>query len=296
MSAGSIRDLGYQRYAGGRRPQSTRWRVIVRAQVADAWKTWWRFKMALGWAVVIALVVGAMMYIGRALPLPQGGRWGILGNVLDGLPPMAVPWLCRVAFLVGLTVAAGTIAGDAQVGAFTFYFARPVRPIDYVAGKLGGVFLLMFMIIGAPLVALTAFRCGLADDSAELMRCLPMVGKALIVGVLGAAVFTAVPVGLSAVVGRRRNAIALYATYYLVVGSMALAIGLAASPALKSLDLLIAVQSVGRHLFDVQFLPGMLDAAPLGWSLASIGLHVLAGVALAWWQVADRAHVGVGGS
>jgi len=296
VSTGSIRDLGYKRYAGGRRPQSTRWQVIVRNQVSQAWKTWWRYKMALGWAIVVALVVGAMMYIGRALPLPQGGKWGILGNVLDGLPPLAVPWLCRAAFLVGLTVAAGTIAGDAQVGAFTFYFSRPVRPIDYVLGKMVGVFLLMFLIIGAPLVALTAFRCGLADDSAELMRCLPMVGKALVVGVLGAAVFAAVPVGLSATVGRRRNAIAVWATYYLVVGSMMHGIGIAAAPAVKAFDLLVAVQSVGRHLFDVQFLPGMLDSAPLGWALASIGLHIAAGFALAWWQVSDRAHAGVGGS
>jgi hypothetical protein len=294
--SGAIRDLGYKRYAGGRRPQSTRWQVIVRNQVSQAWKTWWRFKMALGWAIVVGLVVGAMMYIGRALPLPQGGKWGILGNVLDGLPPLAVPWLCRAAFLVGLTVAAGTIAGDAQVGAFTFYFARPVRPIDYVAGKMLGVFLLMFIIIGAPLIALTLFRCGLADDSAELMRCLPMVGKAVIVGVLGAAVFAAVPVGLSAIVARRRNAIALWATYYLVVGGMLYGIGLAASPAVKAFDLLIAVQSVARHLFDVQFMPGMFDAAPLGWSLASIGLHIAASVAIAVSLVSERAHVGVGGS
>lgn len=291
----AIRDLGYQRYAGGRRPQATRWRVIVRNQIAQAWKTWWRYKMALAWAVVVALIIGAMMYVGRALPLPEGGRWGILGNILDGLPPLAVPWLCRAAFLVGLTVAAGTIAGDLQVGAFTFYFARPVRPIDYVAGKLGGVFLLLLLIIGAPLVALTIFRCGLADDSAELMRCLPMIGKAVIVGVLGAAVFTAVPVGLSAVVARRRNAIALWATYYLVIGSMLHGIGMAGAPAVKAFDILVAVQSVGRHLFDVQFMPGMLDAAPLGWSLLSIALHVAAGVGLAWWQVSRRAHVGVGG-
>jgi hypothetical protein len=302
VSAGAIHDLGYKRYLGTRKPQSTRWRVIVRNQVGAAWKTWWRYKMALGFAVIAMIVFGALIYVTHFFPTGGPGRrmaFLVEGDPLDGWLSMSVRWFCYAGFLVGLTVASGTIAADQQVGAFTFYFARPVRPIDYVLGKLGGLFLLQMFVMAAPLVVLAAFRCGMVDSTDDLVRALPAVGKALATGVIGAAAYAAVPLGLSSLAARRRNAIALWAAYYMLVCNIFYAVGREASGdtarAIGQLDLQSAVTSVGAHLFGAQILPSYMHVGPLAPAIVSLTLYIGGGVALAWWQVSARASAGVGG-
>src|SRR3954452_23393136 len=137
MSTGAIHDLGYKRYAGVRRDAGTRWRVIMRHQIAMAWKTWWRFKAWLGMAVLISFIAGAVMYLFSNKVFHGMGRMGdAVLLIRDMALPGAIEWYCRAAFICSLTLGATVIAGDAQSGAFTFYFARSVRPRDYVIGKL----------------------------------------------------------------------------------------------------------------------------------------------------------------
>ena len=59
---GAIHDLGYKRYLGSRRPPSTRWRVIMRHQLAMGWRTWWRFKAPLSLAVITTFIAGGFIY------------------------------------------------------------------------------------------------------------------------------------------------------------------------------------------------------------------------------------------
>jgi ABC-2 type transport system permease protein len=296
---GTIHDLGYKRYLGGRRSQATRWRVIVRNQVSTAWKTWWRYKMALAVSVIATLLIAGFIYVAYSFEGPIekfSSRFGIQGNVLDTIIWFGVPWLCRAGFLAGLTVGAGTIAADAQVGAFTFYFARPVRTADYVLGKLGGLFLLQLILIAAPLVALAGLRIGLSSDSDDLLKALPRLGAAIATGVLGALVFSAVPLGASSLASRRRNAIAIWAVWYIVIGYICIGLGFATrTPALGAVDPLTAIDSIAYHLFGAQLLPGMTQTvAPLGWAIASVLVTSAAAIAIAFWQVARRGHAGVG--
>jgi hypothetical protein len=308
-TTGTIYDLGYKRYLGTRRPQSTRWRVIVRNQIAAAWKTWWRFKASLGLAVVCMVVVGALMLLAYSVESRAArfaSSFGIqgksasatLGMVFDTLVAISTRYLCPGAFITGLTVGAGTIAADAQVGAFTFYFARPVRPIDYVLGKLGGLFVLNLILIGAPLFLLTATRVGLSDGVSEVVANLPKLGAALATGVLGALLFSAVPLAMSAVSSRRRNAIALWAVWYMIIGLLMTGIGVAThTPELGLVDPVIALLSIAFGLYDAHPLPGMdVAVVSVGWAIAAVLLMSGAAIALAWWSVAQRAHAGVGGS
>jgi hypothetical protein len=301
VSTGAIHDLGYKRYLGTRQPQSTRWRVIVRNQVSYAWKTWWRYKMPLGFAVIAMVVFGALIYVTHFFPGAGGGRrmaFLVEGDPLDGWLSMSVRWFCYAGFLVGLTVASGTIAADQQVGAFTFYFARPVRPIDYVLGKLGGLFLIQAGVMAAPLVLLAGFRCGMVESTDDLVRALPAIAKALATGALGAAAYAAVPLGLSSLATRRRNAIAMWAAFYLLIGNIFYAVGReatgATARAIGQLDLQSAVVTVGAHLFGAQILPSYMHVGPFAPALVAIALYVGGGVALAWWQVSSRAIAGVG--
>ncbi len=302
MSVGAIHDLGYKRYLGTRRPQSTRWRVIVRNQVSTAWKTWWRYKLALGWAVVTFMsILGVIIAVfqNAAFLEPMMKRVGFEGNPYDFLIAMfAVQFLCRAAFLAGLTVAAGAIAADAQVGAFTFYFARPVRPMDYVLGKLGGLFLLMSFLITVPLFALTCVRVGLSTDIDGMIAALPRLGAALVTGTLGALLFSALPLAISSVIAKRSYAIGAWAAWYFVIGSIFEALAFATrTPGLASLDPLSAINSIGHTLYEVGLSTKLTrEQIPFEWALSVTLIMISGSIAVAFWQVSRRAHAGVGGS
>ena len=293
----SIHDLGYQRYVGSRRATATRWRVIVRNQLAIAWKTWWRYKAVLALAVIATFVAGGFMYLASDQRVRMLGRAGIPQMMKEVAIPVAMQWYCRIAFLLSLTLSAGVVAGDMQSGAFTFYFARSIRPVDYVIGKLAGMLLLVATITLAGPVLLAALRIGLAgDDTESLADALPVLLKVLAIGSLATLVYAAVPLGFSALIPNRRYALALWAAYYLVIGAMAIGIGYATSHSLGALQLPSAIESVTLRLFDVEILHGLDAKVPLTAGLISIGAHVAIAIGLVLWRVRAAHQSGVGGA
>src|SRR5688500_14705104 len=122
--AGTIHDLGYKRYLGTRRDQSTRWRVIARDQIASAFKFWWRCKAALGLAAIVTAIAGGMMLFASDRKSSLGRAQGFVMQLIDTALPESIIWYCRAGFVVSLTIGATVVASDVQSGAFTFYFAR----------------------------------------------------------------------------------------------------------------------------------------------------------------------------
>lgn len=296
MSAGQIHDLGYKRYVGTRRSVDTRWTVIMRHQLATAWKTWWRFKVWLVAAAMATAVAAGFLY------LTSGKLFRMLGSLsgeavrfADGILPLSTLWYCKIGFLISLTIGSTVVAGDLQSGAFTFYFARSVRPRDYVVGKLVGLGVLLALImLGGP-VLLAGLRLGLSDDLAQLIELLPVLWKALAIGGLGTLIYAVVPLGCSALLGSRRHAMALWAAYYLLVGWMAQGIGRVTTPAVAALDLAASLNAVSLNLFDLRF-TGRLPSIPTSAALISILAHVGVAIALVSWRVRRAQHTGVGGS
>jgi len=293
----TIHDLGYQRYVGTRRTAATRWRVIVRNQLSIAWKTWWRYKAVLALAVIVTFVAGGFMYLASDQRVRAFGRAGIPQMMKEVAIPVALQWYCRIAFLLSLTLSAGVVATDMQSGAFTFYFARSIRPVDYVIGKLAGMVLLVATITLAGPVLLAALRIGLSgDDTESLADALPVLLKVFAIGGLATLVYAAVPLGFSALVPNRRYALALWAAYYLVVGAMAIGIGYATSHSLGALQLPSAIEAVTLRLFDVEILHGLDAKVPLSAGLISIGAHVVVAIGLVGWRVRAAQQSGVGGA
>ena len=74
-ATGTIHDLGYKRYVGARLAASTRWIVVMKNQIAYAWKTWWRYKSALGLAVIVTVWTGAVVAgaAGVVIAIPAAG-------------------------------------------------------------------------------------------------------------------------------------------------------------------------------------------------------------------------------
>ena len=160
---GTIHDLGYKRYAGARRSTGTRWLVVMRNHVATSWKTWWRYKAAIGQAVLTTFIAGGVMFI--LSDKTVRGAAGELGVMLaDAALPKSIAWYARAGLLVTLTIGARVIAGDLQSGAFTFYFARSLRPRDYVLGKLIGMAVLMALVCAVGPLVLAISRLGLSEN------------------------------------------------------------------------------------------------------------------------------------
>jgi ABC-type transport system involved in multi-copper enzyme maturation permease subunit len=296
-ATGQIHDLGYKRYVGERRARDTRWTVIMRHQVATGWKTWWRYKAALGLAVLTTAVVAVILFTLADKSFRMLGGFGnAIVTVRDAIAPQAISWYCKGGFLVSLTIGAGVVARDMQSGAFTFYFARSLRPRDYVVGKIGGMALLMAPILLAGPLILSLLRFGLVDSQAEIVDLLPILPKTLAVGVLGTLVYACVPLGFSALIPNPRQALAVWATYYLIVGWMAEGLGAVSNSAIAALDLPSALETVSMRLFDVHYIGRhVMDMPPLWAALASIGAHVALAIAAVVWRVRSTHGSGIGG-
>jgi ABC-2 type transport system permease protein len=292
---GTIHDLGYKRYAGARLSSATRWLVILRNQIATGWKTWWRFKASLGLAVLTTFIAGGVMFILRDKAIRDfGGNFA--ATMADAALPKSIEWYTRAAFLVSLTIGSRVVAGDVQSGAFTFYFARSVRPRDYVLGKLGGMFgLLALIMIAGPLV-LALSRLGLSDNAEQLVDSLHLVPKAIAIGLLGTLIFTAVPLAFSSMFSNVRYAMALWAAYYLVFGLMVSLLGRASHSWIGALDLATALEAVAMKLFDLQLFRGRAGFVPWDAALASLAIHAVAGITILAVQVRRAYGSGVGGA
>jgi hypothetical protein len=292
---GTIHDLGYKRYVGTRRAAASRWRVIARHQLMIAWKTWWRYKAALGLGVITLAIAGGMMMFASDRKSSLGRAQVFAQRLIDTVLPESIIWFCRAGFVATLTMAAATIASDVQSGAFTFYFARSTRPRHYMLGKVVGTCVLLgFITCVGPLV-LALLRLGVSDTTDELIELLPIVPKTLAIGLLATLSYAIVPLGFSALLGNRRYALALWAAYYMIFGAMAYAVGHFAAPEIAALDLPRAVQAVTFHLFDLDF-RDRDPAIPMGAALASIGAHVAAGLAVLVVRVTRTYRAGIGGS
>ncbi len=310
---GAIHDLGYKRYVGSRRPQSTRWRVVMRHQIAHGWKTWWRYKMWVGFAVIATIIVGAIMVALRsdmtavgmareagdmpeALEALRAGAEAQMIRVVDTFVFGSIAWFCKIAFLTTLTVGAGIVASDLRTGAFTFYFARPVRPFDYVLGKLAGLFVLQAFIVLVPLVVITLVRLGLSEKTDELVANLEYVPKALLIGAVGALAYASASLGVSALIDNPRQTTALWAALYVIGGFILIGIGIAAEmPGIAAIDIAFALESFSYALYDFhpfdtdKVFPGM------GVCLISLLTWCVVGVSIAYWRVRATGAAGIGG-
>ena len=176
---------------------------------------------------------------------------GFAATMADAALPMSIEWFVRAAFLVSLTIGSRVVAADMSSGAFTFYFARSVRARDYVIGKFAGMCVLIAMIMMIGPVVLAIARLGLSESTDQVIEALPLIPKALAVGALGTLAFAAVPLGFSALVPNTRYAMALWAAYYLVFGSMVSVLAALSSGWIGALDLATALQSLTLDLFHV---------------------------------------------
>lgn len=294
MKNSVIHDLGYARYAGERRPPSTLWRVIMRQHLAFAWKTRWRLKPWLLGAVGISIAVGVLLYLNTNSIIGMMSQRGVGPTWIHASIPFAYEFYRIPAFMISMTIGAAIIARDRETGAFTFYFSRPVRPLDYVVGKLTGQLIIMAMIFLAGPVALALFSVGLTETTSAALQQLKVLPKVLVIGVLGTLAYASIPLAFSAMAPRRTIALAVWAGYYIVVASIVSAIGGLLWLPLRAIDPGAAMESMAMRLFDVPLASEHL--APLWAAIGSLVMQSAIATLVIMTSVTREAEGSVGGS
>ncbi len=270
----------------------------MRHELASAWKTWWRYKLVIAFVVLVTFVFGGLMYFGTGAAAKVKLLSGMAIAQVDAALPQSIEFYCRVAFYASLTIGAATIASDLQSGAFTFYFARSVRPRDYVIGKIVGFGLLVAGIFIAGPLVLALIRLGVCETFDEAVQRLVIVPKILAAGALATLAFATVPLAFSALVASRRTALALWAAYYWLFGLIAQRVGTNWRGEIAMLDLFAAARVVAYHLFDITLAKGWGArwGNPVGAAIVSLVGQSAAAIAIVWWRVRGAQKSGVGGS
>jgi ABC-2 type transport system permease protein len=250
---GAIHDLGYAPYTGPRTPPSRRFWVIAENEVAVAWRQKWAVKVPLFFTAAFTLVALVSMYLLRnelaevmrhgGVPLPRPD---------EIIFTMVILVYSFLGFLLAMAVACPSIADDLRLGAFQFYFSRPIRPRDYVFGKLLG----LFAIVGLPLFAgpvlLALFRVLLSGSLEQAVAAAGVVLRAVALGLLATAAVLLPAVATGALARRRAMAQALYAVYYLLVGGIATSLSSTLDfPWVRLIATNADLATLGRALFGI---------------------------------------------
>jgi ABC-2 type transport system permease protein len=295
MSAkAEIHDVGYATYRGPRTPPSRRFWVIAKNVFGVAWRSRWGVKFPFIVAAGTALTCSVIMYVlrnslvdkvrARGAPIPRAEQ--IIFNGMIGFE--------LAAYVLAAVVGCAAVANDLRLGAFQFYFSRPLRARDYLAGKLLG----LALVIGVPMfcgpMLLAIVRLCFADDWGKAVSLLPVLPQAALLGILGTAAFVLPPVALGALIGKRQPAQALYIVCFVVLATAAEGMARVLEfPLLTLVDVRNDVDVVGRALFGVADIWPNLGPWPAAAALAIIcGLSV----AILWWRVSRAETSELGGS
>jgi len=297
-AASAIHDLGYKRYLGTRRPQSTRWRVLVKNVVSTSWRGWWRMKMWVVGCAITTVGIGVPMYISRDRIFDELVRRGVTIRWADALLPMSFRFFPWFAFILAAATAAGTVARDMRAGAFEFYFSRPVRPLDYMLGKVVGSALVVSTAMLAGPLLLSLFRVGLSRELDEILPTLSMVPRTALVGLLGSVAFAVVALAFSSLSSRPRITTAIWVAFYLLFGGVAEGLSHALrSPDLAALSLPRAVEGFAFGLFQVSSaqVPGFDVTPGIAVSYGSLLAYTAVGLVILNVRVRQAERAGLGG-
>jgi ABC-2 type transport system permease protein len=275
---GVIHDLAYRRYEGVRLSGATRFMVIARY----ALRTQWQLR-AVKIFLLLALLLAAMGAVGVAI------QWFFQSMAArDAADTSAITIALGVqwvpTFLLLVVCGAPAIAADLNVGAFQFHFARPVSPVQYLAGRFLGAVGFAALFAYGTLALYCAERVALLGDPATAAKQFAVGAFAVTLRLIAAG---SVALGCSSLTRRRGLAQSMFAA--VVFGSWVFAAIIASqrhASWIARLSIMNASNAVADQVLGEGPRAGVAMIAP---SLALV-TFVTAGLGIAWWRVA-RAEV-----
>ena len=246
---GAIRDQGYQPYQGSYTNESGRWALIASRML--------KMSVRQPWVIVMLILCLFPALIGAVLMFLQAKMYA-LGQETEA-PDRYVLYLfikpygtILIAFLTALFAGGGAVADDTRMGAFPFYFARPVTRDQYLVGKLLPPVVLVLCVSLGPSLLLALLRVGLAKDTPDAMVALLLVGRALAFGLVEGLALGVPVVALSSMSRGRGYVQGAYAAAFLlpwILGAIFVSVTRSPWPALLSIPEHLA--NLGRFLFSV---------------------------------------------
>jgi hypothetical protein len=289
-----IHDLGYTRYQGARTAPGRRFLVIAGNVIRVGWQRRWGVKAQVLFATLITLGGAVMMYVRMKVSQVPLATVQNVARQADRMVIGVINVYLLPAALLALVVGCSTIADDLRMGAFQFYFSRPIRARDYVAGKvLGTAFYVGIPLLLGP-VLLALIRLLFSSDLADAGHALPMLPRALAAGAIATTAFTLLPLGMGALLQKRIPAQALWTVYLLLIGAAAEGFAqVLHAPVIRAVALLDDVSVVTRAVFGE---PSHWRDPPAWAAATALALLCAAGLALVAWRVRNAETAGLGGS
>ena len=253
----ALRDLGYKSYEGERLDASRNTAVLLRHGFRRAWGSWF-VKIAAFTCWVPPLVglglLGIQLWIAKQM---------LAGGAASAAraPNIQVPFWVRGIFdwqfwlfvtMISVGAGASMIAEDRTFRAFQFYFAKPVTPVQYLAGRVWAISVWIFWVTFLPAVLLVLLAMALAPPGLHMERAglfLPTALYSLVMAV----VMASGAVGMSALSKSRALTMTAWAMLLLiphVLASLVEAIGKWPWLSLASIPKLLGV--IGDALFKIQ--------------------------------------------
>ena len=241
--ANAIRDLGYRPYVGERLPASHNTLVLLRQSMRRAWASW-LVKVAafLGW---LPTAVG----LGFFYILPMISDAEIEPGMVLAETFAWQTWL--ILSLVTLGAGSAAIAEDFQFKSFQFYFAKPVTTVQYLGGRIGAVFVWVFLLLAIPGTILVLMATGSAAEGDRLAT-LGLVLPMLIQSTLMAWVLATASVGTSSLSKSRALTMTAWMLLFIVPHVLSAIVNAVADwPWMRLISIPALLQEMSSALFKV---------------------------------------------
>jgi ABC-2 type transport system permease protein len=200
-----VHDQSYRRYQGARQPVGGGWAVILRAGI----------RTLLGRKIFIGLLVFSWLpFLVRTVQIYLVATYPQAGQILPINPRTFQSFIEMqglFGFFMTIYVGAGLVASDRRARALQLYLSKPIRRVEYIAGKLGVLLAALAASTVLPALLLLVMQVVLSG-SFDLLREHPtLVPAVFLVASLRAIVPAFAMLGLSAVSTSARYVAVLYA-------------------------------------------------------------------------------------
>jgi len=158
-----IHDQGYRRYGGRREPHGRRWWVIARAGLLARIRE----------RRVIGLLLAAWLpFLVRAVQIYASANFQQVA-FLAPTPQMFREFLDQqelFVFIVSIMIGAGLIADDRRANALQIYLSKPLSRVEYIAGKLITLAIVLTFVTWLPAVFLLLLQILFAGSTKFLQE------------------------------------------------------------------------------------------------------------------------------
>jgi ABC-2 type transport system permease protein len=258
-----IHDQGYRRYLGSRAAVGRSWQVITRAGI----KTVLSRRTFLG-----LLLVAWAPFVVRAVQVYVAANF----QQASFLAPKAETFFEFLGqqgvfvFFVTIYVGAGLIANDRRANALQVYLSKPLTRAEYVAGKLGILFLFLVAVTWLPAILLLVLQILFAGSLRFLSENIFLLPAITLFALLQVIVASTAMLALSSMSKSSRFVGVMYAGLIFFTSALFQAIrGITGDSSLAWISPTDTLQQIGQLIFR---LPPSYDLPPLGAIVALLAL------------------------